>query len=212
MADPLAGWFAAGGGAPVWQLPLLVVASACFYTSGLVFNDCFDYELDCVEHPERPLPSGAISRKAACTLGVVLMCAGLGLAALAGPVPFGVGLFLGAMILFYNAWARHFVVLRGLVLGACRFANFLFGMRCLPLRLTWMPAVIGVYTASITLLSIHETDNPALQRIIKQMLLGVIVVDAAIAWLSPFGDPLSALLVLSLLVPAVALGRAFAMT
>jgi hypothetical protein len=72
--------------------------------------------------------------------------------------------------------------------------------------------VIGVYTASITLLSIHETDNPALQRIIKQMLLGVIVVDAAIAWLSPFGDPLSALLVLSLLVPAVALGRAFAMT
>jgi 4-hydroxybenzoate polyprenyltransferase len=212
MADPLAGWFAVGGGAPVWELPLLVVASACFYTSGLVFNDCFDYELDCVERPERPLPSGAVSRKTAWALGVALMAIGLGLAGLAGPVPFCVGLFLGAMILFYNAWARHFVVLRGLVLGACRFANFLFGMRCLPLRLTWMPAVIGVYTASITLFSMREADNPALRRIIKRMLLGIIVVDATIVLLSPFGDPVSALLVLSLLVPALVLGRAFAMT
>jgi 4-hydroxybenzoate polyprenyltransferase len=212
MADPLAGWFAVGGGAPAWELPLLVVASACFYTSGLVFNDCFDYELDCVERPERPLPRGAVSRKAAWTLGVALMVIGLGLAGLAGPVPFGVGIFLGAMILFYNAWARHFAVLRGLVLGACRFANFLFGMRCLPLRLTWMPAVIAVYTASITLLSMHEAGNPALRRIIKRMLLGIIVVDAAIVLLSPFGDPVGALLVLSLLVPAVVLGRAFAMT
>jgi 4-hydroxybenzoate polyprenyltransferase len=212
MADPLAGWFAIGGGVPGWMLPLLVVASACFYASGTVFSDCFDYDPDCAEHPERPLPSGAVSLKTAWTLAVVLMIVGLGLAALAGPVPFGVGLFLAAMILFYNAWARHIAVLRALVLGACRFANFLFGMRCLPLRLAWMPAVIGVYTASITLLSMHETDNPALQRIIKRMLLGVIVVDAAIVWLSPFGDPLSALLVLSLLLPAVALGRAFAMT
>jgi len=212
MADPLAGWFAVGGGAPVWELPLLVGASACIYASGIVFNDCFDYELDCVERPERPLPSGAISLKTAWILGVVLMSAGLGLAALAGPVPFGVGIFLGAMILFYNAWARHFVVLRALVLGACRFANFLLGMRCLPLRLTWMPAVIAVYTASITLLSMHEADNPALRQIIKRMLLCIIVVDAAVVWLSPFGDPLGALLVLSLLVPAFVLGRAFAIT
>jgi 4-hydroxybenzoate polyprenyltransferase len=58
MADPLAGWFAVGGGARAWNLPLLAMASACFYTSGIVFNDCFDYDLDCVERPERPLPSG----------------------------------------------------------------------------------------------------------------------------------------------------------
>src|ERR1051326_562728 len=82
MADPLAGWFAGGGGAPGWHLPLLVTASACFYTSGVVFNDCVDYELDCVERPERPLPSGAVSRKIAWVLGAVLMLAGLLLAGL----------------------------------------------------------------------------------------------------------------------------------
>src|SRR5258706_4210279 len=86
VADPLAGWFLVGGGSPAWQLALLAGTSACLYTSGTVFNDCFDYRLDCREHPERPLPSGAISLGAAITLGVALMIVGLGLAMLAGPV------------------------------------------------------------------------------------------------------------------------------
>ncbi len=210
MADPLAGWFAVGGGTPAWQLPLLVGASACFYTSGIVFNDCFDYQLDSVKHPERPLPSGAVSLKTVWLLGSALMIAALALAALAGPVPLGVGAFLGAMIFFYNAWARRFAALRPLVLGTCHFANFLLGMRCLPLRMWWMPATLGVYAGIITFLSRRKAGNQALQQIVKRLLLGIIVVDAVVVLLSPFGDWIGALLVLSLLVPAVVLGRVFA--
>ena len=85
VADPLAGWFAVGGGVPAWHLTLLVGASACFHTSGIVFNDCFDYDLDLVEHPDRPLPGGAVPLKMAWTLGSALMFAALALVALAGP-------------------------------------------------------------------------------------------------------------------------------
>jgi 4-hydroxybenzoate polyprenyltransferase len=212
MADPLAGWFAVGGGVPAWELPLLVGASACFYTSGIVFNDCFDYQLDSVEHPERPLPGGAVSLKTAWLLGSALMIAALALAALAGPVPLGVGTFLGAMIFFYNAWARRFSILRPLVLGTCRFANFLLGMRCLPVRMWWMPATLGVYAGIITFLSRREANNPAPQQVIRRLLLGIIVVDALVVMLSPFGDWIGALLVLSLLVPAIVLGRVITMT
>ena len=212
MADPLAGWFAVGGGAPTGQLPLLVGASACFYTSGIVFNDCFDYQLDSVERPDRPLPSGAVPLKIAWMLGAALMIAALALAAMAGPVPFGVGAFLGVMIFFYNAWAHRFTELRPLVLGTCRFANFLLGMRCLPVRMWWMPATIGVYAGIITFLSRREAANPALQQVIKRLLLGIIVVDALVVMLSPFGDWIGALLVLSLLVPAIVLGRVVTMT
>lgn len=210
MADPLAGWFAVGGGVPAWQLPLLVGASACFYTSGIVFNDCFDCELDSVEHPKRPLPSGAVPLKTAWRLGSTLLIAALVLAALAGPVPLGVGIFLGAMIFFYNAWARHFAVLRPLVLGTCRFANFLLGMRCLPVRMWWMPAIVGIYAAIINFLPRRQADNPARQQVIKLLLSGTIVVDALIVMFSPFGDGIGALLVLSLFVPTIALDRAFA--
>lgn len=210
MADPLAGWFAVGGGVPVWQLPLLVGASACFYTSGIVFNDCFDYPLDSVEHPERPLPSGAVSLKTAWLLGSALMIVALVLAALAGPVPLGVGAFLGAMIFFYNAWARRFAALRPLVLGTCRFANFLLGMRCLPVRMWWMPATLGVYVTIITFLSRRGTNNPSFEQIIRGLLLGIIIIDAVLVLLSPFGDWIGTLLVLSLLVPVIVLDRVFA--
>src|SRR5437773_2719540 len=105
-ADPLAGWFLVGGGAPGWHLAVLVGAGACLYTAGIVFNDVFDYRLDCRERPERPLPSGAISRGAAATLGAALMAAGLALARAVGAVTFGIALFLAAMIFFYNAWAK----------------------------------------------------------------------------------------------------------
>ena len=37
VADPLAGWFFVGGGAPAWNVSLLVAASACLYTAGIVF-------------------------------------------------------------------------------------------------------------------------------------------------------------------------------
>ena len=175
-----------------------------------MFNDCFDYQLDSIEHPDRPLPSGAVPLKTAWLLGSILMLAALALAALAGPVPFGVGTFLGAMIFFYNAWARRFAVLRSLVLGTCRFSNFLLGMRCLPVRMWWMPVTLGVYVGIITFLSHRKADNQALQPIIQRLFLGIIVVDATVVLLSPFGDWIGALLVLSLLVPGIVLGRVFA--
>jgi 4-hydroxybenzoate polyprenyltransferase len=210
MADPLAGWFAVGGGVPAWQLPLLVGASACFYTSGVVFNDCFDYQLDCIEHPERPLPSGRVSRKVAWRLGTALMIVALALAAVAGPVPLGVGAFLGAMIFFYNAWARRFSILRPLVLGTCHFASFLLGMRCLPLWLVWMPSLLGAYACLISFSTRLVPDDLALRHVIKRLLLCTIVIDAMVVMLSPFGDWIGALLVLSLLVPAVVLVKVFA--
>ena len=32
------------------------------YAAGIVLNDVFDYEIDRVERPGRPLPSGRVSR------------------------------------------------------------------------------------------------------------------------------------------------------
>src|SRR5438034_11690528 len=39
---------------------LLLLASACLYCGGMVWNDYFDVEQDRRERPFRPIPSGAI--------------------------------------------------------------------------------------------------------------------------------------------------------
>lgn len=210
-ADPLAGWFVVGGGSPAWHVAALAGAGACLYTSGIVFNDLFDYRLDCRERPERPLPSGAISRRAASLLASALMIGGLALAMLVSPVAFGIALFLAVMIFFYNTWSKRFAVLGPLTMGTCRFANFLLGMRCCPPRLWIAPAFLGVYCATLTFVARNEATSPALRQVVKRMLLGIIVVDAAAVFLLT-GDLISATIVLSLLIPAMTLSRMFAMT
>ena len=43
----------------------LLAASCCLYMSGMVFNDVFDLQQDTAERPNRPIPSGRVSRKSA---------------------------------------------------------------------------------------------------------------------------------------------------
>ena len=75
-ADSLAGWLLVQGtfGEPGRWLPL-VLASVAIYAGGIVLNDVFDYEVDRVERPERPLPSGRVSRRFAAGLGGILLAA-----------------------------------------------------------------------------------------------------------------------------------------
>jgi 4-hydroxybenzoate polyprenyltransferase len=207
IADPLAGWFLIGGGSPAWQLALLASASACLYTAGVVFNDCFDYRLDGRERPERPLPRGDISLRAAGALGATLMTAGLGLAMLAGPVAFGIAVFIAVMVFFYNAWAKRFFLLGPLALGTCRFANFMLGMRCCPPRLWIAPAILGLYVTGLSFIAQREVEQPAVRATVKRLLLGIIVLDAILT-----GNLTGGALVLSLLIPAFALSKLLPMT
>lgn len=210
VADPMAGWLVVGGGAPAWQLLLLVGASGCLYTAGIIFNDCFDYPLDCRDRPERPLPRGAITRRTAGWLASGLMLLGLTLAAAAGDFPFGIALFLAALTFFYNAWAKRFAALGSLVLGACRFANFLLGMRYAPPRLWWMPGLLAGYVIVLSLIACREELQPARRATVKRLLLGIILVDAVLV--AGQGDWYGSLLVALLIVPATCLSRVFQMT
>lgn len=207
VADPLAGWFLVGGGAPAWHIAFLGAASASLYTAGIVLNDCFDYRLDCRERPERPLPRGTIQLRTAWILGTVLMLTGLACATVVSPVALGMAGFIVGMILFYNAWAKRFALLGPLALGTCRFANFLLGMRCSPPRLWYAPAILGVYVAVLTYIARNEVINPAVRLTVKRLLLGIIVLDAILCH-----DLTGGALILSLLVPAFVLGKLLPMT
>src|SRR2546429_2779364 len=62
IADPFAGLVLARPPGPVSGDPGLwcLAASACLYLGGIALNDYFDREVDAVERPERPIPSGAV--------------------------------------------------------------------------------------------------------------------------------------------------------
>ncbi|MCA9257199.1 MAG: UbiA family prenyltransferase, partial [Phycisphaerales bacterium] len=88
ITDVLAGyWLVSASLIISWRLAALCAASACLYAYGIVLNDLADVDIDRVERPNRPLPSGRISTLAARRLMLALALIGLALAAVAGLDP-----------------------------------------------------------------------------------------------------------------------------
>lgn len=81
--DSLAG--AAAAGRPSGRrTPALAASSACLYWAGMALNDYADRDVDAVERPRRPIPSGRVRPRLALGLAGGLTATGLGLAGLAG--------------------------------------------------------------------------------------------------------------------------------
>lgn len=78
---------AASGGGFVWKPEHVLIASACMLLSGPLMagytqtlNDFYDRDIDAINEPYRPIPSGAISVPQVVTQIVVLLVAGIALA------------------------------------------------------------------------------------------------------------------------------------
>jgi 4-hydroxybenzoate polyprenyltransferase len=82
-------------------------ASMCAYAGGMALNDACDAELDAVERPGRPIPSGRVPRVIAFALAALLLGAALGLAALAGGRALAVAGALILCIILYDTAARR---------------------------------------------------------------------------------------------------------
>jgi 4-hydroxybenzoate polyprenyltransferase len=150
----------------VWlPFTLLLLTSACLYMAGMVLNDFFDVEQDSRERPDRPIPSGRVSRRQAAWLGAGLLAAGVLLALLAGWAmtfqgqagavarPVGIALCLVVAILLYDGWLKR-TWLGPLVMGSCRFFNVLLGLS-LAGAAAWtlgahLAGVVGLYIVGVT--------------------------------------------------------------
>jgi 4-hydroxybenzoate polyprenyltransferase len=132
-ADSLAGWLIVGGSLAAFDHWMaLVAASMVLYASGTALNDLFDLEVDRVERPGRPLPSGRVSVRFAAWLGGLGLVLGPVLAAVGGSWPSAVvASILAAAILGYDAGLKH-TLFGPEVMGICRGLNLLLGMSISP--------------------------------------------------------------------------------
>lgn len=111
---------------PERDFGLLLVASAGLYLAGMVFNDVFDRRIDAAERPNRPIPSGRVSLKAAIWFGAVLLAIGVAAASLIGRQSAIVAGILVGTIFLYDGVLKS-TALGPLAMGACRFLNVILG-------------------------------------------------------------------------------------
>lgn len=146
----------------------LSVASVFLYAGGVVMNDVFDAELDRVERPERPIPSGLVTAKAATIWGCALLAAGILAAAMTGIVSGLIALAVALTALAYDRWGKHQAVLGPVNMGLCRGFNLLLGMSIaigtIP-HIGWTAIIPVIYIGAITLISrgeVHGSDRSSL--------------------------------------------------
>lgn len=160
-ADIVAAFMIAGPGFErINILFLLLLSSSCFFSAGMALNDYFDYWIDSIERPQRPIPSGRISRSSALATGLGLLLAGICFAFLAGIRPFYISLALTAAILLYDGLLKDHPVIGPLTMASCRYFNFLMGLCILPFK-GWVliPLMTGIYIFGVTILSRKEAKG-----------------------------------------------------
>jgi len=190
VADIFAGTaiagFLASESATFGPLGWLCLSTVGLYGGGVVFNDVFDARLDAEERPERPIPSGQVSLRAASLLGSALLLAGVVAAWLVHPVLGWLAIGIAVFALLYDQFGKHHPVLGPLNMGLCRGLNLLLGVSVLPgqvLPWAWVALLPIAYIGAITMISRGEVHGGAASTLRAAGLLygGVIACIAAIA-------------------------------
>ncbi len=176
-ADILVG-FAASGSVLSSQvnMPLicLLLATSGLYGGGVVFNDVFDAELDARERPERPIPSGRITKQNAIALGTFLLIIGIIAAAQVSLTSLVIAVTVAIAALVYDAFSKHHVVFGPINMGVCRGGNLLLGVSAVPavVEHLWFLALIPIaYIGAITAISQGEVRGGNHQTGIAALLL-----------------------------------------
>jgi 4-hydroxybenzoate polyprenyltransferase len=149
---------------PAYVQPLawLVLSTVGLYGGGVVFNDVFDADLDRVERPERPIPSGKATVLGASMLGIGLLLIGIIAAWQVSVVSAVIAITIATLALLYDWKGKHHTLLGPVNMGACRGANLLLGVSVIPAMVAslWFIALIPiVYIAAITMVSRGEVHG-----------------------------------------------------
>lgn len=157
--DALAGG-AAAGRRPDRRTALVIGASVCLYEAGMALNDWADREVDAVERPRRPLPSGRIRPAAALAAAGGLTAAGLALAAAAGRRSLAVSAALAATVWAYDLRLKN-TPAGPVAMGAARALDLLLGAAAdaqpgRGRRTAASALLLGAHTCAVTTLSRHE--------------------------------------------------------
>jgi len=167
---------------PFLDVFYLVFASVFLYAGGVILNDVFDYKIDVLERPERPIPKGIISLRSAAVYGGLVLTIGIFLAFLVTNSSGVIAIALAFAILFYDAIAKKYNFLGPLNMGLCRGLNLILGMSVLESLVYWWLAIIPiVYIFAITLISRGEVHGKNKNHIVLAGVLYVAVIFAVLA-------------------------------
>ncbi len=121
------GALAAGSEPLSLKLILGMIAMFCIGAGCHPFNDYFDYDIDKINHPSRPLPSGIFKRISGLYFGLILFVISLILSLLINIFCFAVMLVIIILTFFYELYVKNKGVLGNFLVAFTVSLAFIYG-------------------------------------------------------------------------------------
>jgi geranylgeranylglycerol-phosphate geranylgeranyltransferase len=106
---------------------LLFFIVALITAAGNVINDFFDAEIDAINRPDRPIPSGAVSKGAARGFAITLFITGILVSFFTNSLCIGIALFNALLLIAYAAKLKSTPLIGNIVVAYLSASIFLFG-------------------------------------------------------------------------------------
>jgi geranylgeranylglycerol-phosphate geranylgeranyltransferase len=114
-------------GTVIPQAFLLFAIVALITAAGNVINDFFDVKIDAINRPDRPIPSGAVTRAAARSFAVTLFLAGILVSFFTNPLCIGIAVVNSFILIAYAGKLKRTPLLGNITVAYLSASIFLFG-------------------------------------------------------------------------------------
>lgn len=158
FSNVLIGYFFSLSATEVISFPFLLLTSGMLFCSGMIFNDYFDLKTDKKERPNRPLPSGKISKHNALFLGIIFLILANFFAYVAGYNSLVISLIMTIVIISYNYKLKSISFLGIFNLSLIRFLNVLLGFSIITIdfEIIQYAIPVGIFVGGISILARNE--------------------------------------------------------
>ncbi|MFQ6041316.1 MAG: geranylgeranylglycerol-phosphate geranylgeranyltransferase [Candidatus Poribacteria bacterium] len=118
---------ASGSLSPLANVFIVAIAAFLIISAGNALNDFCDVKIDKINKPQRPIPSGKITRKEALTYSVILLEIGTGMGIIINLTAFLIALSVSVCLAFYAIWLKRTPLAGNIVVGLLTALIFVSG-------------------------------------------------------------------------------------
>jgi len=127
MISVYVGGLVAGASYEAYSLLLAVIATFFVTGASMTFNDYFDWQIDKVNHPQRPIPNGIIKPKEMLYFSIVFFLIGIAISYFVNPLCFGIAVASILLLIVYEKYSKNIGIFSNITVAFISAIAFTFG-------------------------------------------------------------------------------------
>ncbi len=155
------------------RILLVSVSALCLLSAGNAINDYCDYNIDRINRPRRPLPSGRIQRSHALIFALILIAVGIWFGTLINSNAASIAILVSLALICYAFWLKRVPFVGNLVVGSLAGLTFIgSGVAIDSVHGTLVPAIFAfLFTAAREIIKDIEDIEGDLKNSVKTLAI-----------------------------------------